>query len=914
MATKKAAGDNNPLGEDTTPDWPTQKKLLYPDGRLVSINNQVWLYRKVPLGPVDSATTTAEAIKVGQPIMRAFTEIESLTRFGLARRSTAKSKYRDFHMLLVNVPDRYVPDPEQPLRHLLSQMWPAKEVRQRVLLFGVRLSPSIKGQNMRTTVDNFVQSWSNDGTLRMEEFKRDFDAVDAALTRAGLTTPTPEEFRLCDSWWNAGRYPDSPYLVHSDHLHMFTANASLRDAARLDRDEIDCTGAEWKRLPDHHTLAMVAFDAFKFDWREAGDPMSNFMSELLKLGSVAVSVRGKIEPTEVTRNQLRSGRKQYLADLQESSASGNMDRADQGEKYAQLEQMEKVYATSGGRMPTAIECSIVAALNGADERGSFSVQSVGQRIALSNMDERQEKALAEMMLGSKHRANPLLHDLPATALAFTGAPNLSVCGDLEGALLGFTEFDKQPVYVSPVAASVNDSLPLMLVGGAVGSGKTQCMQWLAYQFAQMGSPNVIVDPKPSSDLSPVVLAAGGQVTRLDDLTQGDGVLDPLRFTANVEAGLDAAGSMLMQVDPWNGNARSWETDLMVSLRHGVERRGATCIGQALKYAQEDGVAPPEMVKKVLDLAESSAQFRACVGIDPHSDGLRVADGITLIMVGDGHLELPQPGQPATSLQQRIAMALVRMMVFGSAMALTGRRGVLHFDEAWVAMQGGATEVERLGRLARSQEVLPILYTQRVSDAVNNGLAGYISRGLILAIKDEDEAAAACELFKLEPTPERMGRITAGATIAGAADQKGGSPNWNGLRALFEFDPTRPGNRGRNLRGSVGIHFDLAERAVPVVIDLPDWFLKMSTTNTADLRARKEAERLAALSESTPDELDAAALAEQYHEAEQAADDTVTIEDTAEDQFAPDGFGNSPFGFTEADAPPEGADVADELFA
>lgn len=79
------------------------------------------------------------------------------------------------------------------------------------------------------------------------------------------------------------------------------------------------------------------------------------------------------------------------------------------------------------------------------------------------------------------------------------------------------------------------------------------------------------------------------------------------------------------------------------------------------------------------------------------------------------------------------------MVFGSAMALTGRGGVIHLDEAWVFLGAGKAEVERLGRLARSQGVLPILYTQRVSDALKAELTGYISRSFILPIEDRIEA-------------------------------------------------------------------------------------------------------------------------------------------------------------------------------
>ena len=132
-------------------------------------------------------------------------------------------------------------------------------------------------------------------------------------------------------------------------------------------------------------------------------------------------------------------------------------------------------------------------------------------------------------------------------------------------------------------------------------------------------------------------------------------------------------------------------------------------------------------------------------------------------------------------------------------------------------------------------MLPILLTQRVSDALDAGMAGYISRGLILPIADPDEALAACELFKLEPTPDRMTRITAKAAIGGTAVDDIGAPNWRSMRALRD-----PVTR-KVLRGAVGIYADLSGRAVPVEVKIPDDFLAKASTNPDDIRARDESE-------------------------------------------------------------------------
>ena len=165
------------------------------------------------------------------------------------------------------------------------------------------------------------------------------------------------------------------------------------------------------------------------------------------------------------------------------------------------------------------------------------------------------------------------------------------------------------------------------------------------------------------------------------------------------------------------------------------------------------------------------------------------------------------------------------------------------DEAWVFLGAGRSEVERLGRLARSQQVLPMLFTQRVSDAINAGLAGYISRGIIGPIEDVGEAYAACELFNIEPTQERIARITAKAEM-GSMDG-GTAPNWNSMRALIQRD-FRTGAVMKVHRGTIGIYADLSGRAIPVEITIPAAVLALASTNPEDIRRREEANRAAVL--------------------------------------------------------------------
>jgi hypothetical protein len=393
----------------------------------------------------------------------------------------------------------------------------------------------------------------------------------------------------------------------------------------------------------------------------------------------------------------------------------------------------------------------------------------------------------------------------------------------------------EPVEPEPARCIQVDSADsTYLVEGFVPTHNTVAMVHLAVQFAQIPTakgertPTIILDPKTGSDLGPVVRAAGGQVASLDDLVTGDGIFDPLRFAASPVVAQDLATNLLLAINPWGRARADFEAPLASAIGYGVQA-GATCIGEALELALQAGEASPALARPVAELAKVSPLVRACIGREPGTTGLRAAEGLTLIRVGDTYLDLTPSAEP--TLNQRVAAALVRMMVFGSAMALSGRQGVLMVDEAWVVLQAGLAEVERLGRVARSQEVFPVLFTQRVTDAVKAGMSGYISRGLIMAFTDPEEARAGCELFRLEPTPERLERMLAKDTIGDGTEQ---APNWASMRAL------RDGPGGRVLRGSLAIYVDLAGRAVLTEVAIPDEVLRLASTNPEDIRRRRSA--------------------------------------------------------------------------
>lgn len=811
------------------PSWSTMTKTRWRDGRVLGVDGSMWLYRAVPLGMTDDARSPLHSGIPAEPLLAAGEEIATLAGpVRITRRATARSAYRDVHFLLVNLPRPFEPAPGD-LTQYHRQSFPGRIVNRRVLLLGVRLVPKIPQEGLRHAVRYAVETMVSGGSP-LEDYARDHRDVDAALSRCGLRVPTADEILMASRWWTNGSQQDAPYLVHPDHLHMYTTPAAAVESAS---GPANC--ASWPASGSEHTLSFATSTGLDLPYISGLSSMARYVSALVQAGAVAISIRGRMEPAAVTRDELRRMRKKYLEDVQERYAERKMSRSEQEETLAALEEVEAFY--SGGGSPSLVESSTVVAFPGRDPQSGFDFSEIGAGagIGLVSMVDAQEQALAETMLASSVRSSPHLQDLPIQTIAYSGIPGLSKVGDVSGALVGFTERDGQPAYMDAMAATDQDTLPLAFVAGGTGSGKSQLMMWLADQFARQTNsrgerrPVIIFDPSPTSDLSQAVERSGGVTVHLDQLLSADGIFDPLRYAPTPELGVEMACSMLMSINPWGSLQSDFEVDLQYALGVGVAV-GASCVMQALRLARDAGAATSALVDPVERLVAHSPMARAVIGSDPSTVPLRTASGLTYIRVGNAPLNLPVPGSQATDLPGKVAMAVVRAVAFGSVMALTGREGVFFMDEGWVFTQNGAAEMDRIGRLARKQGVFPVILSQRITDAVTAGLSGYISRGLILALEDADEARAACELFRLEPTPERLKRIRGKRFIDGG-EGDGTAFDWNSLMALVDR-VTR-----KVTRGSIGIYCDVAGRAAPVEITIPAELLAKASTNRLDMAKR-----------------------------------------------------------------------------
>ncbi|MDN5892780.1 MAG: ATP-binding protein [Nocardioides sp.] len=455
------------LQDHRVPSMPTATKVRYGDGRILPVGGGLWLYRKAPMAPARDAKSHSRALEVGDPIAAAFEEIAAETQYTTARRSIARSRYRPFHLLLINLPRRYSPPGDSRIPQTMQNWFGHERVQDRVLLMGTKLNDTLGGsdRSLRDAFDSVATSLAT-ADVPMADYQADLEDVDGMLTRSGFTIPTAKDFHLAESWWAAGGSADATILPHADHLHVFRTVAGVQTAARLDVNSC----ADWPTgIEGHHVLRMGSVHGLDLPFSAAKNPLSAWATSLLDKGAVMVSIRGKVEPSPITRKELRRQRERYLRDIHTARAEGRMDDQQQEEMLATLESVEGAYS-SGKAFPTLVETSVVATFTG---HGRKRLDSLGNGAAfeVASMDNRQELALAESWIGSPARANPNLMDLPSSTVAYSGLPSLSTVGDARGINVGFTVHDRQEALMSATKSSDQDIYPIGAIVGSSGGGK-----------------------------------------------------------------------------------------------------------------------------------------------------------------------------------------------------------------------------------------------------------------------------------------------------------------------------------------------------------------------------------------------------------------------------------------------------------
>lgn len=449
----------------------TRSLRPYPDGRVPGIDGSVWLWGSIPLGSIRDAKSDNEKERLGARIHAAFEELSLLTPSRIPNRKIAKSNYREFQLLALNVPVWFDAPHELETRELLNSYFSNELVVKRVVMLGVKLRPSASFKGFRSFMDEVALTFAGE-KLPMSDFDDDFAKVQRAFKRAEVDAPLMSDLRFADSWWNWSMQRATPratpYVPHADHMHFLKTNEARYAVERVG-ESTECR--DWPQElvdnPDQVAVTFGAVESFALEYSDSLDPRSHWGVRLLESDARVVSIRGLVEPSRITREELRRQKRQYEGVDKEFGKINKATPHSSREHLQELEALEEAYS-KGGAPATLTDTSVIVGFDGVVS-DLTSVTPSG--MSIDPMTNRQEEAFHEVMVCSSVRANPHLLDLPATTVAYSGISSLSSAGDRTGALAGFTELDRQPVWVSGSPQSIGDSLPIMEVAATTGSGK-----------------------------------------------------------------------------------------------------------------------------------------------------------------------------------------------------------------------------------------------------------------------------------------------------------------------------------------------------------------------------------------------------------------------------------------------------------
>lgn len=360
------------------------------------------------------------------------------------------------------------------------------------------------------------------------------------------------------------------------------------------------------------------------------------------------------------------------------------------------------------------------------------------------------------------------------------------------------------------------------------------------------TPCIYINPKAGNDLEDATRSQGGTVIRLDS-DVANGTFDPFNVIPNVEEAKEIA--VLMMTNILGGDTKM-ESAMTAMLDYGV-KHGARCVGRALLVAAQavaktikagntaESIGLPSNTLEVFSTINMNLKanqgLRLIFGTDNDTKPLTISQNLTLINAGDRSL-IPE-GQD-DSMTARIRQWTLRMVVMGAGTAVRGRDGMVGVDEAWVFMgkdKGASRTFEQWVRMARSQRFTPVIISQKVQEFIDADLTGGISRALLLALDNPEEAngtvSPAKSAERLLGIEDPNGRILQRMGADDTLDN--GQPNPNSLKRLVSA------STGKTVRGAVAYFKDGSKQPIPVEIVIPPALLKEISTTATDKIAREQ---------------------------------------------------------------------------
>ncbi|MFM7088849.1 MAG: ATP-binding protein [Candidatus Paceibacterota bacterium] len=769
--------------KDTDTLWTTPWQWRDEEGTYIGFNGQVWLYRTLPLSPVQWEDPGTR-ISIGQQLSTLLVDIGATSTAPVAGLKQFANN-REIHIISVTW-ETQVTTPEStpaPLKEYLNETL-RFAAPNKSLVLGVRLRPSVNSSH--TTLLDQAKKIAAKTLLEdvpdRTAYAQDRDFIISLCARFGGRAPIGEELDQIESWFNAGRGCDTTIIERST------------------------------------TLEVPAFDTFevsavmRFGNPVMQSPSSQWVLEAASHphGPSVISIRAELEPSVVTRSRSRRSQRRIDASIKEEAAAGDLERVEYAQTFQLAKELETFLVDVGEPILTNCSILLVRKVRPSDETYIDFLRSQ-YGIEVKPLEHRQLRALDETLPCSSRRVNPFLQDVSISMLAHSGLTGFSNLGDKSGLYVGLSMPDNTPVYLEPSAAARENVAPGMLVAGDPGSGKTFLCQSLAIQSVLAGTTTIFINPKGFDSLASFAKVVNGAVVKMSALEAQPGAFDPFRYAPAPVAAEIATNHILSVLGNDGGFTQSQQLELGSALKRAAQS-GARCVADAFDLIEDRSI-----VTQIKQQVEGSSLFALGVGLTPLAP-LGGIGGLTLIEF-DRKLDLPEPSKSASvhTRPERISLAAIRLVTRAAMEILMSTGGgVLVVDEAWTFLghAEGLAAMQQLGREGRSLNVLPIFATQRIADVISRDMETYISRVFCMKLSEAREATAALTLCGLEPTQQRI--------------------SW-----LRECGPRR-GEEGFPDRPALSLHRDLRNRHSAVMIGpVPERIRIAISTNLDDRLNRDE---------------------------------------------------------------------------
>jgi len=287
----KARGGSAPsTAKNTDALWTTPWAYRDEEGTYFGYNEQVWLYRSLPVNPMEWEDPSTR-LALGQQLSTLLGEIGSTSTVPVGG-IRSLSNNREIHILSVtweepaSPPEGTPPDLADFQRACLGYASPKK-----ALFIGVRLRPT-GGNNSNSGILDQARRVATKVLLEdvpdRAAYRNDRELVASMCSRAGGRLLSQIERNQLESWFNNGRGPDTTIVENSTSIDVQAFETYEMSAVmRFNNPIMHAPDAQWVLEAASH---------------------SN--------GPKVVSVRAELEPASLTRNRARRSQRRPGAGLE----------------------------------------------------------------------------------------------------------------------------------------------------------------------------------------------------------------------------------------------------------------------------------------------------------------------------------------------------------------------------------------------------------------------------------------------------------------------------------------------------------------------------------------------------------------------------------------------------------------------